>query len=148
MTTTWFTENDKGVRVTSFNLNRLSNADVKALRFSLTGKQPVHYAILMLASAILVFSLVTLYVALTRRRVAWRWPWAIFVAFGICHFTFNWGDASLALDFANFRAPQALFEQPLFQAAKLHFWLPIGAVLFWFLSRQKAVAQAKPHPEF
>lgn len=148
ITTTWFKEQGRSDTITGFNLRRLSNDDVKSLRFSLEGKQPVHYAVLTLACAILVFSLVTLYVALTRPRVAWRWAWVIFVAFGIGHFTFNWGDATLAFDLANFHAPQATFEQLLLEPAKLHFWLPIGAVLFWFLSRQKPAPQARPHPEF
>ncbi len=148
VTTTWFHDENKVSKVTGFNLRRLSNADIESLKFNLAGKTPVHYAILAVAAFILVFSLVTLYIACTRPGLKLRWLWIPFVALGIGHFIFNWGDTTMAFDLANFSAPQARFDQALFEPAKIHFWLPIGAVLFWLFAQKVAPKAEVKHPEF
>ena len=148
--TTYFHEQDKKKLINGFNLRRLSNADIASLKFSMQNKSPLHYGMLGLAALILVFSLITLYVTFTRPRLKWRWLWVFLVMFGIGRVTFNWATAAFGFDLVNFRAPQVIFDYELLQPMIIAIWLPIGAVLFWFMARQKTVAEVdakKPQPD-
>lgn len=145
--TTWFHE-EKGVsKVTGFNLRRLTDADVRSIRFSLEGKSEVHYAVLGLAAAVLIFSLVTFYIACTRPRLKLRWLWIIATVLGAGWFSFNWGDATLGFNALMLHAPQAAADQGLFAPMTIHIALPIGCLLFWLLARQKPEKPPVAHPE-
>ena len=67
-------------------------------RFRLAGKSVVHYVVLALA---IVFPLLTLYalVACVRTKMSWRkWPWMLFILFGIGSLSINWttGETQLS----------------------------------------------------
>ncbi|MFT4076531.1 MAG: hypothetical protein QM647_13485 [Asticcacaulis sp.] len=145
-TITNFRQQGEDIKVTSFNLRRLSNADIAAVKFSLWGKSPLHYAVLALAVLILAFSLVTLYASLTRPRVKWRWAWVPFVALGIGYLTFDWGTGAFGIRLLNFHAPQAFMAMELFQYPMILMCLPIGALLFWFKAEQKPLPKAEAQP--
>lgn len=145
-TITNFRKQNGDIKVTSFTLRRMTNADIAAVKFSLLNKSPVHYAVLALAAVILGFSLVTLYVSLTRPRVKWRWPWVLFVLLGFGYLTFNWGTGEFGLRLLNFRTPQAVVDMELLQYPVLLMCLPLGAILFWLLARQKPLPKAEAQP--
>jgi|GEM_PF-6791491 len=145
-TITHFRKQGNDIKVTGFNLQRMDNAEIARMKFSLSGKSPVHYAVLALWGIILVFSLITLYVSLTRPRVKWRWAWVLFVLLGLGYLTFNWGTGGFGLKLLNLRAPQAFIVMELFQYPMLYMCLPIGALLFWFKAEQKPPPQAEAQP--
>ncbi|HVZ29206.1 MAG TPA: hypothetical protein VG839_02350 [Asticcacaulis sp.] len=134
-------------KVIAYNLHRLTNADITQVKFSLIDKPLINYAMLALAGAILIFSVITLYVAFTRPRLKLRWLWVVVTALGVGHFTFNWGTAQIALDFMSLYIPQASLTQEIAQYPMLNFWLPVGGVLFWFLARYKPAPVPVGHPE-
>lgn len=145
--TTWFHEQNGKKLVSGYNVRRLSNADIASLKFNLLGKEALYYVVLGAAISLLIFSLVTLYICLTRPRVQRRWLWAIFVAFGIVHFGFSWGNGAIIFNLLNFHAPLVTFSQNLLEPVYIHLWLPVGAVLFWFLARQKPIKTLETTPE-
>jgi hypothetical protein len=145
-TTTTFRKQDGDIKVTGFNLRRLNNADIDGMTFRLSSKPLVHYAVLSLAMVILVFSLVTLYVSLTRPRLKWRWAWVIFVLLGIGYLTFNWGTGAFGVNLLNFHAPQAFMSMEIYQYPMIVMCLPLGALLFWFRAGQKPLPKAETQP--
>jgi len=145
-TITSFRKQGGDIKVTAFNLRRMSNADIAAVKFTLMGKSPLHYAVLAMVAVLLAFSLVTLYVSLTRPRVKWRWAWVAFVLLGIGYVSFDWGTGTFGIRLLNFHTPQAFMVTALFQYPAILMCLPIGALLFWLKAEQKPLPQADTQP--
>lgn len=128
--------------VANFNFNSATHEELKANDFTLVGKTPVHYA--LLASMVLVASLIVVTVgfALYRRR----WGWAIFSLFGFVAFQLNWATGQWALQPLQFYflGAAAVRAASPFSAWVFAVAFPLGAILFWALGKNTAKPPKTP----
>ena len=128
--------------VVNFNVNSATPAELKANGFSLSGKTPVHYAMLAAMIAVTGFIVVTVGFALYRRR----WGWAIFSLFGVVAFQLNWGTGAWGVQLIQF---YLLGSAVVRAASPFAPWIfsvsfPLGAVLFWALRKNTAKPPKAP----
>ncbi len=112
-------------------------------RFRLAGKSAVHYAVLALA---ILVPLLTLYalVACAREKTSGRkWPWVLFIMFGIGSFTINWTTGETELSALTIRLFGASVAATLYGPWILSVSFPLGALVFLF--RRKALTAAAPN---
>ena len=119
--------------VVNFNFNRATPAQLKANRLTLTGKTPVHYAMLASMIAVAGLTVVTAGFALYRRR----WGWAIFSLFCVVSLQLNWGTGAWGIQPLQFYLLGASFVRAASPFAPWIFSVafPLGAVLFWALRK-------------
>ena len=111
-------------------------------RFRLAGKSAVHYVVLALA---IVFPLLTLYalVACVRTKMSWqKWPWMLFILFGIGSFSINWTTGETQFSALTLRLFGASAAAVLYGPWILSVSFPLGALVFLF--RRKALTAAAP----
>ncbi|MBL9206807.1 MAG: hypothetical protein JNN01_17085 [Opitutaceae bacterium] len=101
-------------------------------RFTLKGKGAVHYVFLAGCVLTPLFVLFTLVASARTRFKGRKWPWIVFILFGIFQFTLNWTTGEVGYRLLNIQ----LFGSGMFTAGIYAPWflslsLPIGALLFW-----------------
>ena len=112
-------------------------------RFRLTGKSALHYAALALA---IVFPLLTLYalVVCARTKMAWqKWPWLLFILFGIGSVSINWTTGETQFSALAIRLFSVSAAEVLYGPWILSVSLPLGALVF--LLRRKMLKAAAPN---
>ncbi len=112
-------------------------------RFRLAGKSGVHYVVLALA---ILFPLLTLYalVACVRTKMSGRkWPWVLFILFGIGSFAINWTTGETQLSALAIRLFGVSVAAALYGPWILSVSFPLGALVFLF--RRNALTAAAPN---
>jgi len=112
-------------------------------RFRLAGKSGVHYVVLALA---ILFPLLTLYalVACVRTKMSGRkWPWVLFILFGIGSFAINWTTGETQLSALAIRLFGVSVAAAFYGPWILSVSFPLGALVFLF--RRKALTAAAPN---
>lgn len=109
------------------------DASVEAARFTLGGKSPVHYLMLVGAGLSAVLCLVSAVVAGWRRR----WLWMIGCVFGIGQISVNWATGALAVHPIYVALLGAGFLKGLGATDPwiISVSLPLPAILFWALGK-------------
>jgi|GEM_PF-1703467 len=131
---------DGPYRVEGLHVMRVSPAllkahdeSVEAARFTLTGKSPAHYLVLIGAGLSATLCLVTVVVAGWRRR----WLWMVGCLFGVGQVTVNWMTGALFFQPIYFALLGAAFlkglgaTDPWFITAAV----PLPALFFWGLGK-------------
>jgi len=111
-------------------------------RFRLAGKSAAHYVVLTLA---VLFPLLTLYAlaACIRTKMAGRkWPWVVFILFGIGSFAINWTTGETQLSALAIRLFGVSVAAAFYGPWILSVSFPLGALVFLF--RRKALTAATP----
>jgi hypothetical protein len=127
--------------VDGFHLNAVSPTQVEAAAgFSMEGRSPLHYGVLIGVVLAPLICLVTAGVAGWRRR----WGWMIFSLFGVGQLALNWNTGEWQFQALHFAVLSAGF---LKGAGPLDPWvlmlsLPIPAVMFWALRRNRPKTKA------
>ncbi|HZW15376.1 MAG TPA: hypothetical protein VFF66_03875 [Brevundimonas sp.] len=122
--------------VDGFHINAVSPAQAQAAAgFSLAGKSPLHYVVLIGAILAPLTCLGTAGVAAWRRR----WGWMIFSLFGFGQLVLNWNTGEWHFQALHFSVLSAGFFKGMgpFDPWTLMLSLPIPAVLFWALRRYR-----------
>ncbi len=112
-------------------------------RFRLAGKSAVHYVVIALA---VLFPLLTLYalVACVRTKMSWhKWPWLLFILFGIGSFSINWTTGETQLSPLTLRLFGASATAVLYGPWTVSVSFPLGALVF--LLRRKVLTAAAPN---
>ncbi len=112
-------------------------------RFRLAGKSAAHYVVLALA---ILVPLLTLYalVACVRTKMSGRkWPWVLFILFGIGSFAINWTTGEAQLSVLTIRLFGVSAAAALYGPWILSVSFPLGALVFLF--RKKALTAAAPN---
>ena len=116
-------------------------------RFDLAGHAPVAY--LVLAGAILMplFSLAVLVLCIRTPLKGRKWPWILFILFGVCSVSVNWATDAWAFQLLSFRllSASALSTGP-YSPWVLGFSLPLGAVLFLAWRSELKAGPPPTHP--
>jgi hypothetical protein len=104
-------------------------------RFSLAGKTPSQYLMLVLA---ILFSLFTLY-ALIRcagtKMIARKWLWIVFILFGVGKVAINWTTGELAVMPLAVQLFSVSALSDSYGPWELAVSLPLGAIVFFFRRR-------------
>ena len=99
--------------------------------FTLDGKGPLHYVVLVLAVLIPLFILYALVVCLRSRFERRKWLWVLFVACGLVQFHFNWSSGAWILQPVSLQLLGAGFSKNGPVAPWMFtLSLPVGALLF------------------
>lgn len=105
-------------------------------QFTLAGKGPLHYGVLVAALLIPAYVLYALVICLRSRFAGRKWPWVLFVACGLVQFHFNWSTGEWGVQWIAVLLLGAGFTK----SGPVAPWiltlsLPLGA--FFFLSRRR-----------
>lgn len=112
-------------------------------RFRLAGKSAMHYGVLALAVLFPLLSLYALVVCVRTTMSWWKWPWALFILFGIGSFAINWTTGETQLSALTVRLLGASVTGTLYGPWILSVSFPLGALAF--LLRRKALSAAAPN---
>ena len=133
--------------IVSFTVTLQPASFEEQTKFTLAGKTPLHYAVLLQGVIYLGITLYALILCIRTKFVGRKWPWVIFVICGVTQFTLNWqtGDwwwnpASVLLFSAG--ATAQLYSPWIFSLG-----FPLGAIIF--LVRRKKLTAApstEAHP--
>jgi hypothetical protein len=105
-------------------------------KFTLSGKTTGHYLVLALA---IVFPFLTLYALVVCIRTKFRgrkWPWVLFVIFGLGTFSVNWTTGKGVFLPLSFQLFSAGASAPLYGPWTLAVSVPVGAVTFLLLRKK------------
>jgi hypothetical protein len=147
----WFLANvvtlRKGDAVTLLGLNVRSIPESLEQRhgFGLRGKSAVHYVVLALA---VLFPLLTVYALAACARTKMRgrkWPWMIFILFGVGTFAINWTTGDVQIWLLSFQLFSASATAALYGPWIVSVSLPVGALVF-LLRRRALAAVESPAP--
>jgi hypothetical protein len=105
-------------------------------RFGLDGKSAAHYAVLALAVALPVFTLVVLVLCVRTPMRRWRKAfWIVAILLGVTTLSLNWTTGALAWQPLRFQAGSAGFWKTPLGPAILQISFPLGAIVFLFRRR-------------
>jgi hypothetical protein len=112
-------------------------------RFRLAGKSAMHYAVLALAVLFPVLSLYALVACVRTKMSWWKWPWALFILFGIGSFAINWTTGETQFSALTIGLLGASVTGTLYGPWTLSVSFPLAALAF--LLRRKAPTAAAPN---
>lgn len=121
------------------------DASVEAAKFTLNGKSPVHYLVLLGMVLSATLCVVTAVAAGIRRR----WAWMIGSLFGVCQLTLNWTTGAIFFSPIHISLLGAGFLKGLGAADPwfLSVAIPLPAILFWALGKWRPKPpKRKPDP--
>lgn len=111
----------------------LPHALVARNDFSLAGKGPGHYVVLLLAIAIPLLMLDALVKVWRSTTLTRRWAWTIFILLGLFKFTFNWTTGSFSTSFFSLQLLGiGAFRQSQYQPWLIFLSVPVGALTVLF----------------
>jgi hypothetical protein len=126
--------------------NKVSLAGISAYRqaksleeiskFELVGKSWLHYLVLVLAIAFPVFSLGVLVLCIRTKLKGRKWPWILFIIFGLGQFALNWNTGAWAVSPLSLYLLSGFGSMPLYQEPSLGISLPLGAIIFLLTRRR------------
>ena len=106
-------------------------------RFSLSGKSPLQYAVLILAVLMLLFTFYALGVCIRTKLPKRKWVWILFILAGIGKFSVNWTTGAWTVLPVAFQVFSASAVRPLYGPWTLAVSIPLGAIVFLFLRKPK-----------
>src|SRR5262245_14877562 len=92
----WLSKDDT-FAIVGFNVYDTEGSLEELSKFELAGKSPTHYLVLVLAVALPIFCIYTLIVCARTRLTGRKWPWIIFILFGVGKFSLNWTSGEWGL---------------------------------------------------
>jgi hypothetical protein len=123
---------DGGISIIGLKVNTISDSLENLNRFTLSGKSPVHYAILTLAFLLPLFILYVLVLCIRTKIERRKWLWIVFILFGIGQFAMNWTTGQWGLNLLQVQLLGAGAFSPLYGAWTVSVSLPLGAIIFLF----------------
>lgn len=113
------------------------NASLQEInRFTLEGKSAVHYAVLALAVALPIFTLVVLVLCVRTPMRRWRKAlWIVAILLGVTTLSLDWTTGALLWQPLRFLIGSAGFGKLPLAPAILQISLPLGAIVFLFRRR-------------
>lgn len=130
-------------KIVGLNVNPQKESLKEQNRFTLSGKTPAHYLILLLAIVLPLFTLWTLILCIRTNIKGKKWPWILFVLFGFGQLGLNWTTGDLSFNPVSFQ----LFSSSIFSAFNgpwtLSISIPVGAIVF-LVKRNELKADETP----
>lgn len=110
--------------------------------FVLAGKPPASYLVLLLACAAPLLCLVALVVCARTRMKGRKWPWILFILFGVGSIHLNWATDAIGVQPLSILLLGASALSTPYGPWTISVGLPLGAI--WFLMRRRRLAAADP----
>lgn len=99
--------------------------------FTLVGKTPIQYLILLLAIMFPVFTIATVIVCVRTPVPKRKWLWIVFILLGVGSVALNWTSGQIRLNPFSLVLFGASYFQNFYGPVIIQIGLPLGAVLFW-----------------
>lgn len=131
--------------IVGFNVNPIPDSMENLNRFTLTGKSPLHYTVLVLAILIPIFSLFALVLCIRTKIEKRKWLWVIFVMFGFACFSIDWTTGQWGLTPLNIQFLGAGAFAPAYGSWKIGISLPLGAIIF--MLKRKGLSKQQNNTE-
>jgi len=117
--------------VTSFYVNPMAKTVEDATQFGLSGKSPLHYAMLLLSIAAFVVIVAALVLIVRTRGIRRKWLWFLGSLFGICQIGSDWSTGALFFNPLYLQLLGGFAVRPGGIADwQVGFGLPVVAILF------------------
>lgn len=123
------------------HIERLAQSLEEQNRFKLAGKSILLYATLALTVLFPLLTLYALVVCVRRKLDGPKWPWILFILFGIGRFAVNWTTGAWTVSTISIQLLSASAVQPLYGPWTLAVSLPLGALVFLLKPKSKSVAE-------
>lgn len=112
------------------NVEHMPDSIENIHRFTLSGKTPVHYGVLLAAAVVVAFVIYTLVRCIRSPDTEHKWIWIAFILLGLGTVNFNWTTgvlefAPLHVLFFGIGFQKLLYAAPIVQVA-----VPVGAIGF------------------
>lgn len=132
---------ETGFSIVGFRINPMPDSLENTNRFTLSGKEPLHYLVLTLAIIIPIFIIYALVLCVRTKMEKRKWLWILFIIIGIGQFTINWATGQWTLSPFSIQIMGTGAFAPLFGPWILTVSVPIGAIVF--LLRRKKLIEAQ-----
>lgn len=143
---------DDKLRVQGINFVPRTQSMASENGFTLAGKGPLHYVVLVLAVVIPLFVIYALVLCFRTRFRKRKWLWVLFVGVGLMQFNFNWATGAWSLQPISF----LLLGLGVMKSGPVAPWVvtlgvPFGAIIFLIRRRElqrlaAEAAKATPAP--
>lgn len=133
---------ETGFSIVGFRINPIPDSLENTNRFTLSGKEPLHYLVLTLAVIIPIFIIYTLVLCVRTKMEKRKWLWILFIIIGIGQFTINWATGQWAFSPFSIQILGVGAFAPLFGPWILTVSVPIGAIVFLLRRKKLIKAQA------
>ncbi len=130
-------------RIMGLNVNPQQESLKEQNRFTLSGKTPKHYLILLLAIVLPLFTLWTLVLCIRTTFKGKKWPWILFVLVGFGQLGLNWTTGDLSFTPVSFQVFSSSFFAAFNGPWTLSISIPVGAIVF-LLKRNELKADETP----
>lgn len=111
-------------------------------KFVLGGKSASQYFVLGLAIVLPLFTLLALAICIRTKLKGRKWPWLLFVVFGIGKFALNWTTGQWGYSLLSIQLLSAGAFAPLYGQWTIFLSIPVGAIVFLMRRKQlKAAAE-------
>ncbi len=123
---------DDALTMASFNLRGGAQSLVETNAFSIDGRGPVGYLVLLLVVAIPIVCIVSFIACLMTPIPKRKWLWCLFTLLGFGTFSMDWTSGQVAYQVISVQLLGAGAVQPyLYGPWIFSFALPLGAIIFW-----------------
>jgi hypothetical protein len=107
--------------------------------FTLHGKTALEYSVLALAILVPLFTIYALVVCIRTRFQGKKWPWVLFIIFGLGRLSVNWSTGAWGLSVAYAQLFGASAFSQLYGPMIISVSVPSGALAFLLFGRKRAM---------
>ncbi len=132
--------------VTGFHVNPMTDSLEDFYKFSLFGKSPGQYLVLICGVGALLFSLYVLVVCIRTTIGKAKWLWMLFILVGMVKLAINWTTGEFTFMLLAINLPCLSATHPLYGPWTVAFYLPVGAALFMNYRRKLSVKDGTVEP--
>jgi len=129
--------------ITGFNVNPLTASLEAQNRFTLTGKSPIHYTVLVAGIAAVLLSVYALVVCARSKLLKRKWLWILFILVGFGKLVVNWTTGEWGIAPLSVQLFSASAMAPLYGPWTIAVSLPLGALVFLLYRRPRLEQQAE-----
>lgn len=134
--TTWLVANvafkQQGIRQTiiGFHVYLQSTSLEERNKFGLAGKTRLEYIVLVLVAVVPLFIIYTLIVCIRTPFKGKKWPWVLFILFGVGKLAVDWTTGESSFGIVSFQLLGAFGASQLYGPWILAVSFPLGAIMF------------------
>lgn len=134
---------DGALAIVGFNVYDTDGPLEEQNKFVLGGKSPTHYVVLALVIALPIFSIYALIVCARTKLSGRKWPWILFIVFGVGNFALNWTTGESRFALLQIQLLSASVAAEPYGPWVLSVSVPLGALLFLLRRRRLSAPESQ-----